>query len=204
MAGLKEYLINFVNFVLLLAFAYLSTQTLIVFINGNVAYDVRKGFDDENIYFPSITLCPAQRRYLLVNLKIKEIIDDFSITPQQGEGYRIYGTISGQSNVSSILNTYSFELSEIFSQVDAQLVNTDSFTGFSKYVDIKNFTKEIAIFNKTKQASEQQYGIQIPIGVKQIMNVYGRCFNLFTLEKPTIEQKIQGKFMYIKFVTVLF
>ena len=198
MAKLQEYAKYIVNLGFVIAFVYFSVQTLIVFLNGDVAYDVRKGFDEDHIYYPSITLCPALRQNPLVNLKIQEIIDDFSITSQQVEGYRVLGTIGNKRNTSEIINSYSFQLSEIFSNESQGGINGDNFVASSKYVDIKDYAKEIKIFNKTTQTTEKQYGIEVPVGVKQIMNVYGRCFNLFTIEKPTIEQKIQGKSRYLK------
>ena len=136
MAKLQEYAKYIVNLGFLFAFVYFSVQTLIVFLNGDVAYDVRKGFDDEPIYYPSITLCPALRKNPLVNLKIQEIIDDFSITSQQVEGYRVLGTIGNKRNTSDIIHSYSFQLSEIFSNESQGGINGDNFVASSKYVDI--------------------------------------------------------------------
>ena len=105
----------FVQFVFYIFFVIFSYSLFKHFISGSVVYETMHNFDNEDVPFPSITLCPALKTNNLVNIKINEIARDFNLNEHSMKSFNIYRTLK-QINTSfmEILKKYSFTFAEGF------------------------------------------------------------------------------------------
>ena len=105
----------FVQFVFYIFFVIFSYSLFKHFISGSVVYETMHNFDNEDVPFPSITLCPALKTNNLVNIKINEIARDFILNEHSMKSFNIYQTLK-QINTSfmEILKKYSFTFAEGF------------------------------------------------------------------------------------------
>ena len=58
-------------------------------------------------------------------------------------------------------------------------------------MSLLNYTKEVQLY-KEKVAKNPRSFLNVPIALKEIKNVFGKCFFLSTEELATVEQKFQG------------
>ena len=66
--------------------------------------------------------------------------------------------------------------------------------GNTENYSISNYAEAVNLY-KEKVASNLKTWPKIPVALKEINNVFGRCFFLFTEELATVEQKYQGKML---------
>ena len=71
----------------------------------------------------------------------------------------------------------------------------NSVSGTTKTVSFSNYTKEVQYYKEEKERSTGTWP-DIPIAMKEISTVFGKCFFLSTEESATVEQKFQGKTNY--------
>ena len=64
--------------------------------------------------------------------------------------------------------------------------------GSTEFVDLKNYTHELALFQYSKKSLYKNIFPKIPIGYKEINSILGKCFYLYTEELATTEQNYQG------------
>ena len=67
----------------------------------------------------------------------------------------------------------------------------NSVYGTTKTVSLINYTEEVQQYKEEKERSTRWP--DVPIAMKEISTVFGKCFFLSTQELATIEQKFQGK-----------
>ena len=61
--------------------------------------------------------------------------------------------------------------------------------GNTKTVSLLNYTKEVQFYKEKVAKNPWQ---NVPIALRDINNVFGRCFFLSTEELATVEKKFQG------------
>ena len=107
-----KYFVQIVFYICFVIFSYSSFKH---FISGSVVYETMHNFDNKDVPFPSITLCPALKTNNLVNIKINEIAKDFSLNEHSMQSFILYRTLK-QINTSfmEILKKYSFTYAEGF------------------------------------------------------------------------------------------
>ena len=66
--------------------------------------------------------------------------------------------------------------------------------GNTKTVGLLNYTKEVQLYKENVAGNPSSWQ-NVPIALKEINNVFGRCFFLSTEELATVEQKFQGKYL---------
>ena len=115
-ASMKQNFKYAIQITFYLVFLYFSYSSLEHFYNGSVVYETIHDFDNKDVPFPSITLCPALKFNNLVNLKIKKIAKDFNLQDNALQSFNIYGTLKGIKNSSfmEIVRNYSFTYTEGF------------------------------------------------------------------------------------------
>ena len=107
-----KYFVQFVFYIFFVIFSYSSFKH---FISGSVVYETIHNFDNKDVPFPSITLCPALKTNNLVNIKISEIAKDFSLNENSMESYFLYLTLKHiNTSFMEILKKYSFTVEEGF------------------------------------------------------------------------------------------
>ena len=107
-----KYFVQFVFFIFLFHFSYSSFKH---FIRGSVVYETKYNFDNEDVPFPSLTLCPALKTNNLVNLKINKIAKDFNLQENSIQSFNIYGTLKRiNTSFMEIVRNYSFTYNEGF------------------------------------------------------------------------------------------
>ena len=68
-------------------------------------------------------------------------------------------------------------------------------TASTKYVDLKNYTQEVELFEEKLKKSTSLYpNFLFPIGIKNVKTSFGRCFFLYTDSLANLEKKFQGKY----------
>ena len=67
----------------------------------------------------------------------------------------------------------------------------NNISGRTKNVSLSNYTKEVKLY-KEKLAKDPWQNV--PVALREINNVFGRCFFLSTDELATVEQKFQGEY----------
>ena len=67
-----------------------------------------------------------------------------------------------------------------------------SVSGTTTTVSLSNYTKEVQKYKEEKERSTGAWP-DVPIAMKEISTVFGKCFFLSTEELATVEQKFQGK-----------
>ena len=96
-------------------FFIFSFSSLKHFYNGSVVYETKYNFDNEDVPFPSLTLCPALKTNNLVNLKIIDIAKDFNLQENAMQSFNIYSTLKGiDTSFMEIVRNYSFTYTEGF------------------------------------------------------------------------------------------
>ncbi len=96
-------------------FFIFSFSSLKHFYNGSVVYETKYNFDNEDVPFPSLTLCPALKTNNLVNLKIIDIAKDFNLQENAMQSFNIYSTLKGiDTSFMEIVRNYSFTYKEGF------------------------------------------------------------------------------------------
>ena len=96
----------------LCCFLLLSWNSLRSWLKGNVSYSLGYSKEDK-LLFPSVTLCPYQDLNPLMNIKIGDLRSHFNLSLNKVEGFAILQHIE-RSNLSEILNKYSFSREESF------------------------------------------------------------------------------------------
>ena len=85
------------------------------FYKGSVIYETIHDFDNTDVPFPSLTLCPALKSNNLVNLKLNEISEEFNLQANQLESFFVYGTLKDiNASFTEIVRNYSFSYAEGF------------------------------------------------------------------------------------------
>ena len=59
-------------------------------------------------------------------------------------------------------------------------------------VSLSNYTKEVQYYKEKKERIKGTWP-DVPIAMKEVSTVFGKCFFLSTEELATVEQKFQGK-----------
>ena len=96
-------------------FCYFSYYSLKEFYNGSVVYETIHNFDNVDVPFPSITLCPALKTNNLVNLKINEIAQDFNLQENNLQSFNIYKALRGiDASFMEVIKNYSFTYTDGF------------------------------------------------------------------------------------------
>ena len=101
-----------IKLIFLCCFLWLSWNSLRSWLKGNVSYSLGYSKEDK-LLFPSVTLCPYQDLNPLMNIKIGELRSHLNLSANKVEGFAILRTIQ-KSNLSQILNKYSFSREESF------------------------------------------------------------------------------------------
>ena len=105
----------FIKIFCYILFLILSFNSLKDFLHGSVIYETIYNFDNKDVPFPSITLCPSIKTNNLVNLKINDIAKDFNLEDSFMKSYLIYGTLKGiNANLIEIVKNYSFTYNDSF------------------------------------------------------------------------------------------
>ena len=106
-----KYAIQIICYILFFIFSYSSLDH---FFHGSVVYEINHDFDNTEVPFPSINVCPSLKKNNLVNLKINEIADDFNLPEFSLQTFYIYGALKNRSNLQDIIKNYSFTTTESF------------------------------------------------------------------------------------------
>ena len=107
-----KYFVQFISFIFFVILSYSSCKH---FISGSVVYKTVHNFDNKNVPFPSMTLCPALKANNLLNLKVNEIAKDFNLHDYDMQSFNIYRTIKMINNsFMEIVRDYSFTSTEGF------------------------------------------------------------------------------------------
>ena len=61
-------------------------------------------------------------------------------------------------------------------------------------VSLLNYTKEVHLYKENVAGNPSSWP-NVPLALKEINNVFGKCFFLSTEELATVEQKFQGKYL---------
>ena len=77
---------------------------------------------NENLPFPSVTLCPREKNSL-VNVKMKQIIKDLNLTEAQlMNEVQVFVLFTSMANISEKLEKYSFSKLEVFPKKDSSSI----------------------------------------------------------------------------------
>ena len=114
-ASMKQNFKYAIQITFYIVFCYFSFNSLKHFYNGSIVYETIHNFDNKDVPFPSITLCPAQKANNLVNLKINKMAKDLNLQDHAMQSFNIYGTLKGINNsLMEIVRDYSFTYTEGF------------------------------------------------------------------------------------------
>ena len=114
-ASMKQNLKYAIQIAFYIVFCIFSFSSLKHFYNGSVIYETKYNFDNEDVPFPSLTLCPALKTNNLVNLKINKIAKDFNLQENSIQSFNIYGTLKRiNTSFMEIVRNYSFTYNEGF------------------------------------------------------------------------------------------
>ena len=114
-ASMKQNLKYAIQMAFYVVFFIFSFSSLKHFYNGSVVYETKYNFDNEDVPFPSLTLCPALKTNNLVNLKIIDIAKDFNLQENAMQSFNIYSTLKGiDTSFMEIVRNYSFTYTEGF------------------------------------------------------------------------------------------
>ena len=116
-ASMKQNLKYAIQIAFYIVFCIFSFSSLKHFYNGSVVYETKHNFDNEDVPFPSITLCPALKTNNLVNLKINELVKDFNLQDDATQSFFIYPTLKRigiNNSFMEIVRNYSFTYTEGF------------------------------------------------------------------------------------------
>ena len=112
---MKQNLKYAIQIAFYIVFCIFSFSSLKHFYNGSVVYETKYNFDNEDVPFPSLTLCPALKTNNLVNLKIIDIAKDFNLQENAMQSFNIYSTLKGiDTSFMEIVRNYSFTYTEGF------------------------------------------------------------------------------------------
>ena len=109
----EKYLKFGANFFFLLLFLVFSGISLNSWIKGAVVYNLVHKMDP-NPVFPSVTVCPTQDANPLMNLKVVKFKNDFNLTIEEVNGYRITSILLQQENLTDIIEYYSYGFNTSF------------------------------------------------------------------------------------------
>ena len=109
----KKYLKYGANFFFLLLFLMFSGGSLYSWIQGDVVYNLVHRVDND-LMFPSVTVCPTQDINPLMNIKVRKIMNDFNLSNEEVNGYKITNTLSKLENLTSIVEDYSYGFDSSF------------------------------------------------------------------------------------------
>ena len=122
---MKQNLKYAIQIAFYIVFCIFSFSSFKHFYNGSVVYETKHDFDNEDVPFPSITLCPALKTNNLVNLKINEIAKDFNLQEDAMQSFFIFETIKNigiNNSFMDIVRNYSFTYTEGF-YIDHMVMN---------------------------------------------------------------------------------
>ena len=95
-------------------FITLSLVSLETWIRGDILYNIVQ-VPQDNVVFPSVTLCPTQTKNPLMNLKMGAVQSKLNLSDGDVNGFNITMTlINSQYNLSDILNNFSYTREESF------------------------------------------------------------------------------------------
>ena len=122
---MKQNLKYAIQIAFYIVFCIFSFSSLKHFYNGSVIYETKYNFDNEDVPFPSLTLCPALKTNNLVNLKINKIAKDFNLQEDAMQSFFIFETIKNigiNNSFMDIVRNYSFTYTEGF-YIDHMVMN---------------------------------------------------------------------------------
>ena len=196
MLSKKELFLKTVKAALIVSFLFFSFQSVSDFVNGKYVYDIINEKDDQ-LVFPSITLCPKQKRQM-VHLNVEKLGEDFPSKTNfdKLEGYGVYTVIGKHYPDQSfdLVKNYSFSNEELSIEVDGMMVKKFGTSKWKK-VDPKDYEEENRRFQESLNPDQyfQQFpGYVVPVSYKEIIDYRGRCFNFQTSEVATLEKEYQG------------
>ena len=106
---MKQSLKYALQIIFYVVFCYFSYGSLKHFYEGSVIYETIHDFDNTDVPFPSLTLCPALKSNNLVNLKLNNIAADFNLQANDMQSYKIYNALKGlDASFMDIVRNYSF------------------------------------------------------------------------------------------------
>ena len=109
----ERYLKYGANMFFLLLFLIFSGSSVYSWIQGDVVYNLVHRTDHDPV-FPSVTVCPTQDINPLMNIKVKKFMNDFNMSSEKVNGYKIMNTLSEQENLTSIIEDYSYDFDSSF------------------------------------------------------------------------------------------
>ena len=104
---------NIIAFIFLVLFFIFSLSSLRAYYNGDIVYNIFNEVENEIVYFPSLTLCPSLEMNNLVSLKLNEIQKDLNMSFKSLETFMIFTSLKRSKNLTSIVEKYSFSLTEM-------------------------------------------------------------------------------------------
>lgn len=114
-ASMKKNIKYAIQITFYVVFCFFSYSSLKEFYNGSVVYETIHNFDNVDVPFPSITLCPALKTNNLVNLKINKIAQDFNLQENNMQSFNIYGALKGiNESFMGLIKNYSFTYTDGF------------------------------------------------------------------------------------------
>ena len=96
----KKALVNvFITFAFFIAFLYFSMLSLIDYIHGETVFDVINDHD-ENLLFPSVTVCPKTKKDNLVYLDLDKYLKimNGTVTPFSVSSYFVFQKINNMTD----------------------------------------------------------------------------------------------------------
>ena len=102
-----------IAFLFYVLFFIFSLSSLTAYYNGDIVYNLFNEIENKIVHFPSLTLCPSLEMNNLVNLKLNEIQKDFSMSFKSLETFLIFSNLKRSTNLTTIVENYSFSLSEM-------------------------------------------------------------------------------------------
>ena len=95
----KAFFDAFITFAFFIAFVYFSMLSLIDYIHGETVFDVINDHD-ENLIFPSVTVCPKTKKDNLVYLDLDKYLKimNGTVTPFSVSSYFVFQKINNMTD----------------------------------------------------------------------------------------------------------
>ena len=125
----KKALVNvFITFAFFIAFLYFSMLSLIDYIHGETVFDVINDHD-ENLLFPSVTVCPKTKKDNLVYLDLDKYLKimNGTVTPFSLSSYFVFQRLRNMADpfgfVKENVSKYIKLLSHPQRKINIEMVN---------------------------------------------------------------------------------